>query len=686
MAIAFRAASTSETGASGATSITLSKPTGTLDNDVMVALIAIRDKTVTITAPSGWTLHRSDSHPSATLRTLVYWKRASSEGSTYQWTWTGTLNAAGAILGFSGVVTSGDPVDTSGATNNASGTSGTFPSITPAAANSMLVAACGSVGAISFTAPATYTEQADINTTAAGTNATVTAATKAGPSTTSTAVPSASFTLSAANINTGVILALAPQVGATTIDTNKAVVASLTRQDLNAATGTVTASLSGSLTRINQSQQAAIGGTALTLSTPASVTTNDALIAFISVRSSTVTITPPSGWTQMSLVTHNIVGITTGIYTRYVTGTEPTSHTWNFTNAYNVGGTIVAYRGAAQDGSPIGTLATQSNASGAEVAPSITPGTSNTMLLAYGASVGAITNTPPAGYAELVDLNTTDASGNITITLAEKTGGTVGVATGTATFTQSSANYSLTAHLTIRVFAGSAVSTVNTSATVAVSMAGQPGANGLVAASLQGPTDIGEDVTAAISGSNIGTSKTVQAALEGIVTIPTARSPRTATTNGQRSNSITITTPSVAQDDLMVAVVSMSSSTATVATPSGWTLLRNDAFSGKNLRQYIFYRIVTASAEPANYTWTFSSAQIATGGIMAYRGVSTTKPFNTHGVQLNAPSSGITAPASTGVVPGTTHVVFVGTADVSGTVTQTTGMTERWDITTSITE
>lgn len=69
------------------TTITVSKPTGTVDGDVLIAMISVRaSSSSTITAPSGWTLVGSAGTASST-RTAVYYRVAgTSEPTSYQWT------------------------------------------------------------------------------------------------------------------------------------------------------------------------------------------------------------------------------------------------------------------------------------------------------------------------------------------------------------------------------------------------------------------------------------------------------------------------------------------------------------------------------------------------------------------------------------------------------------------------
>ena len=130
--------------------------------------------------------------------------------------------------------------------------------------------------------------------------------------------------------------------------------------------------------------------------------------------------------------------------------------------------------------------------------------------------------------------------------------------------------------------------------------------------------------------------------------------------------------------DVMLAVVSARGNPTFVA-PAGWTLIRQD-ISGFVMRQAIWYKVVTAS-EPASYTWTWSGAQAAAGGIAEYSGVSTTNPVDVHGGAISPDSTKktVTAPSVTTTVAGDMIVGFFGAAQ-NTSVTPPSGMTERFDV------
>ena len=107
MAIALRAAG-SFVGAN-ATSIAVSQPTGTVDNDFMVAIIVDYTSSGTSAVPDGWTFLTSAA--GAGCRVQIFWAvKGVSAGLPVatSWTWTGlTAHCAGLIVGYSGANSSG---------------------------------------------------------------------------------------------------------------------------------------------------------------------------------------------------------------------------------------------------------------------------------------------------------------------------------------------------------------------------------------------------------------------------------------------------------------------------------------------------------------------------------------------------------------------------------------------------
>lgn len=113
-----------------------------VSTETIGALVALKPKAQTlqtITSPAGWTTIRTDD---SDYRSSLYWLRAgAAEPADYTWTFGGTVDAAGTISAYDGVLLIGDPIDVnSGAViTNSVHTAVVAPSVTTTAANTMLL-------------------------------------------------------------------------------------------------------------------------------------------------------------------------------------------------------------------------------------------------------------------------------------------------------------------------------------------------------------------------------------------------------------------------------------------------------------------------------------------------------------------------------------------------------------------
>src|SRR5205809_792276 len=155
--IGFRGAQSASSGSSSsATSLAISRPAGTVANDVMVASITSRtgSGTPTIAAPSGWTSIVSTNNTS-TVTTATFWKvagTAAADPGPYAFT-VSSSSVAGGISAYFNVDTT-NPINASGGQATSSA-----PSITTTVANTMLVACFGRSGSSLIGAPSGMTER-----------------------------------------------------------------------------------------------------------------------------------------------------------------------------------------------------------------------------------------------------------------------------------------------------------------------------------------------------------------------------------------------------------------------------------------------------------------------------------------------------------------------------------------------
>jgi hypothetical protein len=127
--------------------------------------------------------------------------------------------------------------------------------------------------------------------------------------------------------------------------------------------------------------------------------------------------------------------------------------------------------------------------------------------------------------------------------------------------------------------------------------------------------------------------------------------------------------------DVMVAVVGVKVA-PTVTPPGGWTLASSKV-NPTNLTQLIYTKVASAS-EPATFRWTFNQKRRASGGILAFSGVSTAAPVDVTSAGIGS-TAAITAPSAKSSVNGT-MIVGVFSIDNASAITPPVGMTELGEI------
>lgn len=134
--ISFRAAES--TNATSTASFVVSKPTGTVDGDAMLAIVNANND-ATITPPAGWTLIRSvNAATSATIST--FYKIASSEGSDYTFTIGSSQRTSGGIVSFApGSTFSSNFVDVSSSVTQNGTNSAYATAVTTTVTDTMIV-------------------------------------------------------------------------------------------------------------------------------------------------------------------------------------------------------------------------------------------------------------------------------------------------------------------------------------------------------------------------------------------------------------------------------------------------------------------------------------------------------------------------------------------------------------------
>lgn len=164
MAIALRQVATATVDR--AITLTINKPTGTVQDDIMAACIVVRGHQSYAMAgvPTGWTEIVKDNGTLDNTEVFAYYKVAgASEPANYTWTTTFDIyDIAGGIVSYSGGNTAA-PINASAVTTTAASATVNAPSITTTVNGCQLVFFAGIRGANSATPPAGYAEQWDVN-------------------------------------------------------------------------------------------------------------------------------------------------------------------------------------------------------------------------------------------------------------------------------------------------------------------------------------------------------------------------------------------------------------------------------------------------------------------------------------------------------------------------------------------
>ena len=175
---------------------------------ILIAAIAVvGGSSITITAPTGWTLiARTNSGTDLALAT--YWKRsAPGDAETFEWTLAASAIAAGGIMAYVDV-NADDPVDVSGATSTASSVTATAPTVTPTVTRGYVLHAFAAKSGVVMAPPTTEDERFDAESHDSAAQAGVMLSDLELPGDGS--APSVTATLGAAAINIGQTIVLQP--------------------------------------------------------------------------------------------------------------------------------------------------------------------------------------------------------------------------------------------------------------------------------------------------------------------------------------------------------------------------------------------------------------------------------------------------------------------------------------------
>ena len=131
----------------------------------------------------------------------------------------------------------------------------------------------------------------------------------------------------------------------------------------------------------------------ITLTAPSPLATGDFMVAFLSLNSSQQPdfASAPAGWTTvLNIDDGSSVGV--GVYYRVATSADvagTSTYTWNLTASARIAGGILVYRGVSSVSAIVASGSSVNASSTTYTAPSVTPGVTNTMMVAlYGIGNG----------------------------------------------------------------------------------------------------------------------------------------------------------------------------------------------------------------------------------------------------------------------------------------------------------
>lgn len=284
MAVAVRSSSLNSNTAAGPTTIVVTKPSGVVDGDVLIAFVSddSSGNSANLTAPAGWT--QTGTTISVAIRTKIFYKVAASEGASYSFgcsnfSSTSSMATIVALTGVSGTT----PINTVSLSSDATGTSksAVAPSITPTAGVGALVCGFVTQGQSSNTAMSTPSGLTSISQSRSPGDSWVGQLEAWKTYTTATATGTQTSTYSVANAWTTFSIALNAAASTPSVTATGAVSlsgsASVTALATPTASGAVT--LSGSATATTTPSVTASGSLTLSGSTTASAFTGTSVTA-----------------------------------------------------------------------------------------------------------------------------------------------------------------------------------------------------------------------------------------------------------------------------------------------------------------------------------------------------------------------------------------------------------------------
>ena len=360
----------------GVTSIVVSVPAGTVQDDLLIGHVTV-DQTATISTPTGWTALFLDQ--TGGISVGVFYRVANdSEPADYSFSWSVSNDAVASISRYSSTDPTA-PIRIWAKTNGGS-SSPTAPTL--ATANDTLVLRLfGSSGSKVVSVPPWHESRYVLATDDTGNDITQAAADQ--------------YVASVGDVGTGVF----------SIGTSEAwTAATLALQPLSPITHVGYITLDSAVD--------SGGTTSIAVSVPSGVEVDDLLLAHIATTGNNPGFTTPTGWT---LLTTNTAGQGTGhaVYYRVADGTEPASYTFTWSSDEDAIGVIIRYQGI-DTTSPIDVSATSHGSSTTPVAPTVTTTGADAVVIRLVSTNDDEVVTAPGGHVSRYAFKTDSTGGDNT--------------------------------------------------------------------------------------------------------------------------------------------------------------------------------------------------------------------------------------------------------------------------------
>ena len=714
------------------TSISLTLPTNTQADDVMVA--AITSGPAITTVPTGWTL--ISTLGSSQYMSVYYKVATSSDVGPFIWRTSSSGYLTGILKSYRNVNTS-YPINTvySEYSNDASDSLTTISSMTIASRAAMLAGFYNGFGEIGCSNP---TGMADCGCSAYNNYNRTCMADGLQTDSGATGDKTMSFGASA-TYRRGLLVALNPALDTSSVCSGNNLPSGYTGSpaaaddcdDTNinkwAANTTIYKDSDGdgygnNATIASRSATSAIinndTNAALTIVKPAGVVEGDLLVAAITTSTTSDTVTPDQTWTLQETQTNNeTYDLTFNVYTRVATSSEPSTYSFSTSAAYKAG--IIASYSNIDTTTPINVKSSNTSLSGTTIwtTNDITTTQPNTMLVGIfaGAYSSARTWTPPSGMSEVGDRSSTQTNlmmANVTQTAM----GAVGTKTATSTTNANGATAILA--LNPRTKTGCYGNSASYDTGYLGTSFDCDDSTSNIYQSLSTATDTDQDgfVSDSISTNCVGASTTVSgrtyyknssgnytyvaaaAALgydcndaDGNVypgagcTITRRAVATTFDASGLGATSMTINKPTgTVEYDTIITAISFSNN-ATITAPSGWNLIRRVDNAQTTPESVAVYYKIAGSSEPASYVWDFNGTTVFFAAWSAsYYNTTSLSPIDVNNGQTNGTSASKTtsyaAPGATTTANNEMVITAHGAYGGTYTFTAPSGMTEFADL------